>query len=97
MELLKGHHDGSDGSNEDHRTLKKHIKRRRKREQQEADECELEEVERGRHIADRGRLGDNEGSPYMTENRYWDRESNGNGNGDEDGSSLITYESETES
>lgn len=57
-------------------------KRRRKKQEQEEEQRASEEAARGRSVADRGTLQNDDGS---------------NTNGSADGSSLITYDSEPES
>jgi hypothetical protein len=57
-------------------------RRQRKKEKEEEEQRESEEAARGRSVADRGTLRNDGGSPV---------------NGSGDGSSLITYDSDTES
>ncbi|PMD46663.1 hypothetical protein L207DRAFT_507559 [Hyaloscypha variabilis F] len=57
-------------------------RRQRKKEEEEEEQRESEEAARGRSVADRGTLRNDGGSPV---------------NGSGDGSSLITYDSDTES
>lgn len=86
-------HDGDDGAEADNLGLTKLLskgigaKRRKQQQQRDAEERDGEDAARGRSIADRGTLNnDDDRSP-----------SNRSPGGAEDGSSLITYESETES
>lgn len=97
MGKLKSHGD-SDHSDEERKGLKDLLakplktKRRRKRELKEVEERENEEAARGRDVAERGRLDNNDAAGSFTS-----RDQEEDDEHDNDGSSLLTYESETES
>ncbi|KAM3071733.1 hypothetical protein ACMFMG_009604 [Clarireedia jacksonii] len=82
--------DSSDanGANGLKKLVSKQFESKRRRKQREDEERELEEVARGRSVAERGTLKDSRNSSFVRQN---------SGDGDGDGSSLLTYDSETES
>ena len=93
VDKMKGN-SGTDGDG-DPSGLKKLVpkaigsKIRRKREEREEEQRASEEAARGRSVADRGTLGNDGGSPF-------NGSEHGDGDADGDGSSLITYDSDTE-
>ena len=87
IDKLKGHDvTEEDGDSSGIKKLAKGLGSKRRRKRREEEQQASEEIARGREVADRGTLGDDvDTSPYAD---------NGAGG---DGSSLITYDSETES
>jgi hypothetical protein len=95
IDKLKSHDKGESEDEEEHTGLAKLMpkkiisKRRRKKEEQESEQQDREEAARGRHVAERGTLENDSGRSNLS--------ADGTGDAEGDGSSLITYESETES